>query len=100
MPNTVLNFNVADRQARAAFPRLQRELSELADESRSVQREARAAGEAVDTLGDRITPQCKRHRPSRRCSTAARGADRPAGYPSDNIHGEFRTHAGETQGER
>ena len=53
MPNTVLNFEVSDEQARAAFSRLQRELSELEDESRSIQREAHAASEAIDRLGDR-----------------------------------------------
>ena len=52
MPQTVLTFNVADRQARAAFSRLKREVDQLEDEFGTTQREARAAGEAIDRLGD------------------------------------------------
>lgn len=53
MPNTVLTFNVNDRQARAGFNRLKREVDELDREFGETRREAREAGEAIDRLADR-----------------------------------------------
>ena len=53
MPTNTLVFNVEDRRARAAFNRLQREVDSLESEFTDTRSEARAAGEAIDTLGDR-----------------------------------------------
>ena len=53
MPNTILRFDVEDRRARAAFSRLKREVDQLEDEFNTTRSEARAAGEAIDRLGDR-----------------------------------------------
>lgn len=53
MPNTLLTFNVEDRRARAAFSRLKREVDSLESEFTDTRSEARAAGEAIDALGDR-----------------------------------------------
>ena len=53
MPNTLLTFEVEDRRARAAFNRLQREVDSLESEFTDTRSEARAAGEAIDALGDR-----------------------------------------------
>jgi len=53
MPNTLLTFNVEDRRARAAFSRLKREVDALESEFTDTRSEARAAGEAIDALGDR-----------------------------------------------
>lgn len=52
MPNTILRFDVEDRRARAAFSRLKREVDQLEDEFNTTRSEARAAGEAIDRLGD------------------------------------------------
>ncbi|MCY3744464.1 MAG: tape measure protein [Candidatus Poribacteria bacterium] len=53
MPNTLLTFEVEDRRARAAFSRLKREVDQLDSEFKDTRSEARAAGEAIDALGDR-----------------------------------------------
>ena len=52
MPTNTLVFNVEDRRARAAFSRLKREVDQLEDEFNTTRSEARAAGEAIDRLGD------------------------------------------------
>ena len=53
MPTTQITFNVNDRQARASFSRLKREVDRLEQEFDETGRGARSAGEAIDTLGDR-----------------------------------------------
>ena len=52
MPNNIITFRVNDRQARAGFSRLKREVDELDNEFKDTRREAREAGEAIDRLGD------------------------------------------------
>ena len=52
MPTNTLVFNVEDRRARAAFSRLKREVDSLENEFNTTRSEARAAGEAIDRLGD------------------------------------------------
>ncbi len=52
MPNTILTFNVNDRQARAGFNRLKREMDSLETELEDSRRDALAAGNAIDRLGD------------------------------------------------
>ena len=53
MPNTLITFNVEDRQARSAFSRLKREVDQLEDEFDTTRNEAREATEAIDRFADR-----------------------------------------------
>ena len=53
MPNTLITFNVEDRQARSAFSRLKREVDQLEDEFNTTRNEAREATEAIDRFADR-----------------------------------------------
>ena len=52
MPNTVLNFRVENRHARADFHRLQQEIAGLEQAAGEMRREMREAGEAIDRRGD------------------------------------------------
>ena len=53
MPNTLITFNVEDRQARSAFSRLKREVDQLEDEFNTTRNEAGEATEAIDRFADR-----------------------------------------------
>ena len=52
MPNNVITFRVNDRQARAGFNRLKREVDQLDNEFKDTRSEAARTGEAIDKLGD------------------------------------------------
>lgn len=52
MPTNTIVFEVNDRDARAGFNRLKREVDQLDSEFQDTRSEARAAGEAIDRLGD------------------------------------------------
>ena len=53
MPNNIITFRVNDRDARAGFNRLKREVDDLDSEFRDTRSEAQRAGDAIDRLGDR-----------------------------------------------
>ena len=51
MPNNIITFRVNDRDARAGFSRLKREVDSLENELEDSRRDALAAGNAIDRLG-------------------------------------------------
>ena len=51
MPNNIITFRVNDRDARAGFSRLKREVDALETELEDSRRDALAAGNAIDRLG-------------------------------------------------
>ena len=53
MPTNTITFKVNDREARAAFSRIKQEVDQLENEFNTTRSEAKAAGEAIDRLGDR-----------------------------------------------
>ena len=51
MPNNIITFRVNDRDARAGFSRLKRDVDQLETELEDSRRDALAAGNAIDRLG-------------------------------------------------
>lgn len=52
MPKNIITFQVNDRDARAGFNRLKREVDQLENEFEDTRSEVERAGEAIDRLGD------------------------------------------------